>query len=333
VLALLAALGAGFAARGVGRRQLFVVVPAAALLSGSAVVAAAGWLNARAYARPRPHTNYPTVAFDAEHSKYFLPVKQLKPKATDRGPEMHTFYVWTQRLGIVPEVRYEFNECLEGRDAVVVINPEREFTAEEVSRFVRYVEGGGKALVIDDPRNKLVSSAHQLLQPFGLRIDYRELHEGVIEDEARTPLWPALHAGAVTGGEPLLYVRPAAPFRQGPPGAPPQGSPAAPPQGTNGVAQPAVRPASASAPQSKEPQANAQDTRRPVLSLVRRGRGVLVVMANTTSFSTEVMGSTGNVPNEQVRRVYELEYRIFRDILGVAAGRQNLAMRGGTNEE
>ena len=312
-IACAAAAGAFFAARGAGRRQFFVVVPASVLLTGSAVVSAAGWLNARAYARPTPHTNYPTVAFDAEHSKFFLPVKQLKPKATDRGPEMHTFYVWTQRLGIVPEVRYEFTECLEGRDAVVVINPEREFTAEEVSRFVSYVEGGGKALVIDDPRNKLVSSAHQLLQPFGLRIDYRELHEGVIEDEARTPLWPAHHAGGVTGGEPLLYVRPPTPGRQGVPGA--------------------VRPASAATTPAAEPQPNAQDPRRPVLASVRRGQGVLVVMANANSFSTEVMGSTGTVPDERVRRVYELEYRIFRDILGVAAGRQNLAMRGGMNEE
>jgi hypothetical protein len=59
--------------------------------------------------------------------------------------------------------------------------------------------------------------------------------------------------------------------------------------------------------------------RVPVLSVVYRGHGALAVMANSTIFTGQVMGATGTVPDENRRKIYNLEYRIFRDVLKVAA--------------
>jgi hypothetical protein len=269
-------------------------------------VFATGRINEHSYARPAPHTNYPIIAFDAEHSNYHLPIKTF---GTDSHNDIQTFYVWTQRLGVFPEVRFNFSDCLKNSDCVVVINPTREFTGREIGEFVRYVENGGKVLLLDDPRNVETSTAHQLLKPFGLKINYQAIAHAIIEDSNGVAIWGGPNSGIVAGGEPVLFVRP--------PGH----------QNHNQVVgpQPAASKENAQRESSAGPQQHSHeqiqppgaDRKFPVLSTASRGEGMIAVLANSTMFTGEAMGTTGAVPDDNRRKLYNLEYWIFRDLLKV----------------
>lgn len=352
-----------------GRDEIALIVFTVLLLGAPIGVLGIDAINRLSYPRPQPHSPYPVVAFEAEHSNYYLPAKQFGPG--DR-PDMQTFYVWTQRLGIVPEVRYKFADSLKGSNGVVIINPSRDFTEQEVAEFVRYVENGGNVLLMDDPRNRS-SSAHQLLQPFNVKIVYQEIPEGNVEDEQGNLIWPGHHLGIVAGGNPVLFLKPivhqpvtpaggmqpdskkdkssrgkiqqpnanssnAASDRKAPSAVAKNGNIASQREAGNANAAEIANAAgnrngklgrarNGQAALGKD-QANQNqkmlkgELRAPVLSVVHRGLGALAVMANSTIFTGQVMGATGTVPDENRRKIYNLEYRIFRDILKVAADAQ-----------
>jgi hypothetical protein len=261
-----------------------------ALLSGVPVaLLASSEINARSYARPVPHTPAKIIAFDSDHSSYYLPAKEFATVESD----IQTFYVWTQRLGVFPEVRGSFLECLSNSDAVVVINPAREFTEGEITRLITYVENGGKVFLMDDPRNGQRSTAHQLLRPFNIRISFQEIVEGGVEDELGNTIWRGQHLGVVEGGQPYLFVTP--------------------------VSQENERSAQTADSRTKAAVGKAgaleAASRRPVMCVARRGSGVVAVLANSTMFTSGTMGATAVVPDEGRRKLFDLEFRIFRDLL------------------
>lgn len=328
LLAALAAASLGaavFLARGRRRDEVALMAVFALALGVGVGAALAGAVNQRTYPRSQPHTAYPIVAFEGEHSNYYLPATSFK--SGDQG-DMQTFYVWTQRLGLYPEVRYKFLDCLNNSRAIVIMNPERDFSRQEVAEFEKYVEGGGSVLLMDDPRNRLTSTAHQLLQPFNARVEYQEIAEGDIEDAQGELIWRGQHLGQVSGGQPILFAK-----------ATPQPRPDEPPAGATAQAAQAQLPAPAGAKPgqaasktgpakggpakggpAKGQVAPVPEFRAPVLSLIRKGQGTLAVLAGSTLFTAQAMGGTATVPDASRRKVYDLEYRIFRDLLNVAAG-------------
>lgn len=331
--------GASLVAKREDRKTLILAASFAVLLGIPSGIWAFDRINSRSYPASQAHTPYPVVAFDAQHSNYYLPVTEFKSGSES---DLQTFYVWTQRLGIVPQVKFRFLDALQGANAVVIVNPSRPFTDGEIAAFVKYVEGGGKVLLMDDPRNKLTSTAHQLLRPLSVSITYQEIPRGVISDRDANAIWEGEHLGVVTGGEPFLYVSPVpAPNPISSPNQPTatansrspvavdpgrrtpnSGLPTPPTPGAQPLT-PAILPP---APGTRTPTPGtlplAPGTRPPapiprlaVLSVVKRGKGTVAVLANSTMFYTATMGTTSAVPDARLRKLYDLEYSLFRDTL------------------
>ena len=56
---------------------------------------------------------------------------------------------------------------------------------------------------------------------------------------------------------------------------------------------------------------------RPIASVLKMGRGEIVVMASSALFTDREMGYTTMKPNENQRKIDELEYWIFEEVLGI----------------
>ncbi|RJP82234.1 MAG: hypothetical protein C4524_00930 [Candidatus Zixiibacteriota bacterium] len=139
----------------------------AALILGAAL---AGWASDRAarsaYPLPENVRPVPWVNFERDHCRYFLPTLRL---AQDGDKDYLTFFVWTQRVGAVPREVYRFEDCLEGRDPLVMMEPGTDLDAGENAALRRWVEEGGRLLVINSADNAS-AAPHRLLESFGLRL-------------------------------------------------------------------------------------------------------------------------------------------------------------------
>ncbi len=158
------------------------------------------YLTQKAYPLPAAHTKFKTVCFERQYSDMVLPVTEL----TDDHPKnYHTFYVWTQRMGYVPYLEKRLSDALKNRDMVVMINPDRRFADSDIQEIVRFVENGGRFLLLDGPRNRK-SSSNQLLKAFDMEIVFSEAKDSVLYDSAHQPVCTAQKTAVVKGGSSFL---------------------------------------------------------------------------------------------------------------------------------
>jgi hypothetical protein len=215
VLGGLAALAAGgLVMRGLGGIEKGLIGLAAGFL-GVALAAALYDAHVRAaYGLPEPRTDFVSVAFDGEHSGFNLPVTGLT-----RFPEtsLHTFYVWTQRLGFFPSLKPTLEEALSSGDLVVIARPIAALDQAEAAALTEYVKGGGRLLIIVDGEEP-GEAAPGLLALFGLGLEEpgaggtnrgeagqeEDLNYIVTADGTR--IVPAAKPVGLTGGAPLLYT-------------------------------------------------------------------------------------------------------------------------------
>ena len=168
-----------------------------------AATGACAALDRRGYPEPAPHSKVPVVAFEWEHSRFDLPIFSLTPVA-ERS--LLTFYVWTQRLDLVPKLLPTLAEALHAGGPVVLVNPGRSFTLAELDSITYFVRQGGRLLVLDDPRN-VESSTDQVLGVFNMRRDTVVVGPTPIRDRSGAIVGSSRWAGGVKGGEPLLFVK------------------------------------------------------------------------------------------------------------------------------
>jgi hypothetical protein len=155
-----------------------------------------------AYAPPTPKREYVSVCFEDEHSNIDLPTRNLVP----RSPEAyHTFFTWTQRLGYVPSLNHRIEDCFTKADMLVIVNPVKRFTIEEVDSTYAFVANGGSLLLIDSAHNKN-SSVRDLAGAFGIEVYLQEPDSSSITDAIGNEIVPALYAGYLEGGVPVLYT-------------------------------------------------------------------------------------------------------------------------------
>lgn len=144
---------------------------AVVVVAGALAAVAAATMADRAvvedYALPQPRRSPVYVAFDQGHGNYTLPV-ELLPVTNWRN--FQTFYVWTQRLGMIPRNDNTIEEAVKNSGALVEVNPNRPFSIEEIDTVVDYVRRGGTLIVMDTPDNP-GSTANQILGPFGIVFD------------------------------------------------------------------------------------------------------------------------------------------------------------------
>jgi hypothetical protein len=157
-----------------------------------------GWSALPEAARPLPW-----IAFMRERTAFHIPEKTNLPEKSPHS--FHTFYIWTQRVGLFPRTD-RLADCLEGSEATVIINPRGEFTDEALSNLRAYVESGHGLLVMDRPYME-DSTANVVLAPFGLAFEGAEVESVTAWHEAAGDSVPFVRGQRVTGGEPVL-VRP-----------------------------------------------------------------------------------------------------------------------------
>jgi hypothetical protein len=129
-----------------------------------------------AYPRIEFRARAPIVGFEGQYSDLFLPIAQYYDTSGRAGRDYHTFFVWSQRVGLVPCYRSTLQDALKQGQAVVIANPKFAPSEEDAASLLRFVQAGGRLLLLigREPRAldaQTVSSANAILMPYGLRVE------------------------------------------------------------------------------------------------------------------------------------------------------------------
>ncbi|MCP4630669.1 MAG: hypothetical protein GY850_45220 [bacterium] len=159
-------------------------------------------LNRCNYSPPQPHTKLTRVSFDLGHSDIFLPILELVSK-----PERsyHTFYVWTQRLGYVPMAVANLKDAVIQGDLVIIINPVKHLTREKKDQLSNYVNQGGKLIIMDNAYNRK-STANEIIQDFGMKLEMKPLNGVLFYDLKGRRISATEQAKKIEGGRPVLLT-------------------------------------------------------------------------------------------------------------------------------
>lgn len=173
---------------------------------GTLAVVCVGWLCERAarswYPIPPPQREIVHVTFDQGHGAYLLPTDRL---SVNNWQNFQTFYVWTQRLGLVPRNENTVEEAVRNSRALMEIHPNKPFSIDELDLIIDFVRRGGTLVVMDSPHSP-GSTANSLLGPFLLAFDTQPVDSMMVFDERGDSLVTATAAYGLVGGTPLLTL-------------------------------------------------------------------------------------------------------------------------------
>lgn len=108
------------------------------------------------------------VSIDGSHSDFEL---RFDPRG-EHGPGLNdysTLFAWIARTGALPHV--ESDPYADPAMPAIIINPSRPFTAQTLDSVDRYVKGGGRLLILDDPHFATRSTSSVLLSRFGIVLE------------------------------------------------------------------------------------------------------------------------------------------------------------------
>jgi hypothetical protein len=171
-------------------------------LTAIAAVSASDRLVTRVYSLPEARRTPVYVAVDQSHGNYVLP-SEILPATNWRN--FQTFYVWTQRLGLIPRNDNSLEDAVRNSSALVEINPDRPFSIEEIDTVVDFVRHGGTLIVLDTPENPN-STSNQLLGPFGFIFDTEVADSIAVIDAAGDTLGVARKAVGIRDVTPVLQL-------------------------------------------------------------------------------------------------------------------------------
>ncbi len=123
---------------------------------------------------PQPGRRMPQVIIDRTTSQ--APLAKGPDNDDPSGAGFGLLEQAIPRLGYTT-VRAEGDEIFQG-DAVLMLYPIRPVTEAFRKQLVRYVEDGGRLLVIDAGMSSVPSTSNQILRPFGLSLDYTQPWNG-----------------------------------------------------------------------------------------------------------------------------------------------------------
>jgi hypothetical protein len=158
-------------------------------------------VNMKNYPLPKRHTDFPQLNFESEHSRFFIPELRL---ARQGDKDFSTFYLWAQRVDVVPRKWPTLEESLAHPGAQIIIDPELDFTQAELDALKQFVTDGGTLYIFDGPHTRHPSS-NVLMGQFGLQFDMSPIpdvpgYRGMVADV----LWRG--GGRVIGGEPIVMA-------------------------------------------------------------------------------------------------------------------------------
>lgn len=252
--------------------------------------------SSRVLTLPSPHTSFRTVAFEQEHSGARIQHTPLPP-GDDR--DYFTFYVWTQRLNLVPRLHHTLEEALVGlSQAVVLINPTVPLDLEEQRQLSAYLQRGGKLL--------LLASAPP-----------PKLKKGRANGPGRTPFqFPA--AGPDWEAVERVCQQILAPYLMSVVALPPPAGERFLRPAAGGDRWPSVAPAEV---RQGQPWLWLDgDPPRAVAASVRVGQGGIMVFSDSLLFTSERLGSVLSTATPVQRRIAALEFALLRETLDLPAG-------------
>lgn len=265
-------------ARRISSASFWCVVVATGTLALVGVGALTDRSAARSYALPAPHTQPVYVAFDQAHGNYTVPAERL---SVINWQNFQTFYVWTQRLGLVPRNDDSLEDAVVNSRALVEINPGRPYSIDDIDRVIDFVRRGGTLLVLDSPEN-VRSTSNSLLGPFAVAFDGLPADSIAVLDAVGDTVDVARKAVGVKGVAPIWTL-------------------------ADG---------------------------RTAMGYRTFGAGKVVACGASYLFSSESMGTTATVPDENTRRLYEAEYHLFGELAGLRVrGRYMAEGSPGATEE
>jgi hypothetical protein len=276
------------AGRAPAKSALFMPCLFAAFLAFSGGLIVFESLTKSNYPAPKPQKSFLKVAFDGEHSLAYFPAAEFDPERKDG---FSTFFIWVQRLGLVPELKFRIDECLGDHAALVIVNPSRPYKEKEIVKFRKWIQQGGQALILDDPRNIKTSTAHQLLSPFGLSLEYYEVDKGLILDKEGKIICDGAHLGRVQGGEPVLFIK----------------------RDDSGE----ISKSGAQKLAISRTKSDSDHDTLPLCARVQSGKGAVTLLGCSSIFFDEQMGVNSVVPDAKQRKIFELEFFILSDLLNM----------------
>lgn len=282
------------------------------------------FLNGRSYSLPVEQKKTVRINFENEHSDAEFPEFHI---TQNQDRSYHTFFVWTQRIGVVPQLFHSVEEAAQGGEAVVLVNPIKLFSKEEAELLQRYVRQGGKLFILNDPNRRGPEAASLLLAALGsgLRISKGSAAAvSMVRNEKDTLLVKSTSCGVVQGGSPILFARKRIPDES-------ESRSRMPMSGSHEhfeIEQEQIR--ARSVPAGPSPimgfprgamrgRAASVDTvsLMPVMATENMGKGMIVVLASSALFTDREMGYTTTQPNQVQRKICELEYWILEEILSL----------------
>ena len=121
------------------------------------------------------------------------------PLKLRKGEGYGLFEQWIGRLGYCT-IRKENDDVFTG-DAIVSLCPDKPVTAAFAEKLKRFVENGGKLLVVDSPENEK-STADAMLKQFGLSIKRETARSGSLILVDAWPNFRVENAWEIVGGTP-----------------------------------------------------------------------------------------------------------------------------------
>ncbi len=159
------------------------------------------FLNKIFYELPSPHTKYTTVSFDLEHSNIELPDKVL---TGNQYSSYSTFFVWTQRINLYPKIDYSLDNAIKNSDILCIINPNKNFSDNQLQNIFSFVSNGGKLLIMDNILN-IESTANRLLQKFSMYYQSHIFYQNFSYDTVKNKISSTQKYLTIYGGNPLLF--------------------------------------------------------------------------------------------------------------------------------
>ncbi len=147
-------------------RVLYLSLIIVGVFSMSGALGICQELSQISYPVPRPRTPFTKVVFEQEHGDYELPLKGF---TKDRNKSYEVFYQWVLRVGYYPFTGKTLEDDIKDAGVLIIINPNKRFSPEDISRVKKYLEKGGKVLLMDGVSN-ISSTSNELLSSFGMEI-------------------------------------------------------------------------------------------------------------------------------------------------------------------
>jgi len=253
-------------------------------LSFGASVATFEHLTKVNYPLPEPHSDFTNICFVEDLSDFSISSRPVWNESL-QIKKFNTFFIWSQRVDLVPSIEKTLDDAVVDSDAIIIINPVGSIGQEEIDTIVSYVEEGGNLLLMDGILNTQ-STANNLLPHFGMwinrdsdnyqmiseynyTIDNSSMENETIIDESNNSenntsfgnvTTPSL---SIIGGEKIFIT----------------------------------------------------EDNSTSIATVQYGEGKVVVVVDSFTFCDVVMGGSFTEPDEDLRKIYDTEYYIFEEIL------------------